>query len=254
VGHDLYGVTAFGGGTGCSGGSGPPGCGSIFKITKSGKESVLYGFEGAPDGELPTGALLDVSGTLYGTTVVGGGSTACTGGCGTVFKIATSGTYKSLYSFKGGTDGVAPTTGLIDVGGALYSTTDGGGVNACGCGTIFKITTAGKESVLYSFAGGTDGAGPQAGLTDVNGTLYGTTVTGGDESCEGSSFPGCGTLFKITTAGAYKSAYRFQGGTDGEYPYAGLTDLDGTLYGTSAAGGGSGCGGDGCGTVFSLKL
>ena len=256
----LYGVTAFGGGTACNG-SGPTGCGTIFKVTESGKETVLYRFQGGSDGELPTAGLVKLDGALYGDTVVGGGGNGCNNsfGCGTIFKITEKGKYNLLYAFQGGGDGAAPTATLTDVSGVLFGTTAGGGLgnSGFGFGTVFEVTASGAESVVYRFGGGTDGAVPQDSLTDVKGELYGTTVNGGSGTgpCGGlSGTPGCGTIFKISATGSYQSLYSFQGGTDGEYPYAGVTDLDGSLYGTTAAGGGASCGGGGCGTVFTLKL
>ena len=139
----------------------------------------------------------------------------------------------------------------------------GGGLgnSGYGFGTVFEVTASGAESVLYRFGGGTDGAVPQDSLTDAKGLLYGTTVNGGSGTgpCGGlSGTTGCGTIFKISVTGSYQSLYSFQGGTDGEYPYAGVTDFDGSLYGTTADGGGASCGGGGCGTkalaTLSLRI
>jgi uncharacterized repeat protein (TIGR03803 family) len=277
----LYGTTEFGGRGGVS-------YGAVFAITRSGTESVLYSFAGGKDGAYPTAGLTNVNGTLYGTTTEGG-----SGKAGTVFKITTSGTYSVLYSFKSGTDGADPTAGLTNVKGTLYGTTFGGGANKAG--TVFKITTSGAETVLYSFKGGMDGSGPYAGLTNVNGTFYGTTsgalhgpygtvfkiTTSGKETvlhnfagtpdganpyagllnvsgalygtteyggahCRANG-KNCGTVFAITTSGAETVLYSFAGGTDGQHPYAGLTNLSGTLYGTTDSGGTSGDG-----TVFNV--
>ena len=109
-----------------------------------------------------------MNGTLYGTTSSGGAS-----GCGTVYRISTSGSEKVLYSFASGFDGCYSIAPLIDVNGILYGTTLSGG--ASGRGTVFSTSTAGKEKVLYSFAGGSDGNGPDAALLNVHGTLYGVT-------------------------------------------------------------------------------
>src|SRR5271157_3096218 len=163
---------------------------------------VLYTFTGSPDGEAPYGGLvLDAQGNLYGTTSQGG-DPACTNGCGTVFKVDTTGKETVLYSFTGGTDGAIPYAGLVpDAQGNLYGTTSQGGDPACtnGCGTVFKVDTTGKETVLYSFTGGADGAIPYAGLArDAPGNLYGTTQRGGDLlACTGPT-NGCGTVFKLT--------------------------------------------------------
>ncbi|MGA8099705.1 MAG: choice-of-anchor tandem repeat GloVer-containing protein [Candidatus Cybelea sp.] len=181
----LYGTTFAGG---------ADNTGTIFKITTTGAYSQLYSFAGGGDGSNPRGALLRVGSTLYGTTVNGGTGCSGSGGCGTVFKITTSGAYGQLYSFRAvGGDGSNPTGGLLLVGRALYGTTAYAG--ASNNGTVFKITTSGTETVLYRFAGGSDGANPLAGLTNVNGTLYGTTSDGGT-GCGGSG--GCGTVYSLT--------------------------------------------------------
>lgn len=235
----LYGTTVHGGSASCY-------CGTVFKVTLSGAETVLYNFTGNPDGFGPDAGLLDVDGTLYGTTINGGAN-----GKGTVFAIAPSGTETVLHSFEGKPDGAHPYAGLINVHGTLYGTTTRGGANCGskgGCGTVFTITTSGAETVLYSFKGPpVDGRDPtQANLLDVNGTLYGTTTRGGTNNL--------GTVFSITTSGAETALHSFGGSEDGVFPYGGLLDVDGTLYGTTSNGGTGSClrYGDvpGCGTVF----
>jgi uncharacterized repeat protein (TIGR03803 family) len=138
-----------------------------------------------------------------------------------VHRIRTaSSSYQVLYSFGSGYDGKVPNAGLIDVNGALYGTTIGGGTH--GDGTVFSITTAGTERVLHSFAGGSaDGSLPYAGLSDVNGTLYGTTVLGGMYRKYG-----VGTVFSISTAGAGTEhvLHSFGSGSDGVEPYASLIE------------------------------
>jgi uncharacterized repeat protein (TIGR03803 family) len=188
----LYGVTGYGGSRGG---------GTVFNVTKFGKEQVVHNFAGAPYGYYPYGALTLVNGELYGTTVVGGAY-----GYGTVFKISPSGQFKQLHAFKGyPTDGAAPATAMAAVNGALFGTTSNGGSNGCaygtkviGCGTIFEITTSGKESVLYNFKGGKDGQYPAAPLIEVQGVLYGTTSEGGAGNCSASGYTGCGTIFQIS--------------------------------------------------------
>jgi len=242
----LYGTTEIGGQGLCTLG-GPSGCGTVFTITPSGKESVLYGFTGK-SGEFPFAGLINVKGTLYGTTYEGG--VHCTekrGVCGTIFSIASSGKETVLHDFRGGSgDGWEPFAGLLNVNGTLYGTTEFGGANDGG--TVFSITTAGKETVLYSFGTGSgDGTFPYAGLINVNGTLYGTTEYGGAGTC------GCGTAFSITTSGKETVLHSF--GTrsgDGEYPLADLINVNGRLYGTTSSGGANCSGSFGCGTVFSI--
>lgn len=239
----LYGTTNAGGGPGCH----KRGCGTVFSVTPDGSEQVVYRFSGGNDGAYPNG-LISVNGMLYGTTYEGGGS-GCVEGCGTVFSVTTAGTEKVLYSFLGDSDGAYPRGGLIDVKGTLYGTTSLGGT--IDRGTVFSISTAGAEKVLYSFQGGSDGLYPLASLINLNGTLYGTTLYGGGSDCTGNS---CGTVFSVTTTGVENVLYRFQGFSDGAFPWGGLIAVDGMLYGTTnEGGGGSGCGEqNGCGTVFRM--
>jgi uncharacterized repeat protein (TIGR03803 family) len=262
VGGTLYGTTDAGGGSGgCTSGSG--GCGTVFSVTSSGTEKVLHAFGATGDGLYPRASLLDVGGTLYGTTTLGGsggGSYPCPGStsssyvpCGTVFSVTPSGTEKVLYTFSGFYGGGLPYAPLIDVKGTLYGTTEiGGGDADCAfkggsCGTAFSITTAGAEKALHYFNGlgssseKPDGALPYAGLIDVKGMLYGTTAAGGKHRG--------GTVFSITTSGAEKVLHDFGAGSDGSSPVAGLILLHGKLYGTTDAGGASSCH---CGTVFSV--
>jgi uncharacterized repeat protein (TIGR03803 family) len=208
--------------------------GVVYRISTSGAEKVIYKFGSPPDGESPgPGNLIDVNGTLYGTTTDGGTSRD-----GTVYSVSTSGSEKVLYSFAGGSDGWLPEGGLTDVNGTLYGTTFHGGSKKCslyGCGTVYAITTTGEEHVIHDF-GGSDGAELFAGLTDVDGTLYGTTVNGGDSSkCDDvySRSLGCGTIFSISASGAETVLHNFTDRSDGANPKATLLNLHGTLYGTT---------------------
>lgn len=196
---NLYGTTEFGGGgTGCEESIG---CGTVFKVTAGGTETVLYSFSGADDGARPfAGLVMDGQDNIYGTTIFGG--TGCGGdtGCGTVFKITPSGALTVLYNFRGGTDASSPWASLVlDGQGNLYGTSYYGGVGCSGggCGTVFKVTPDGTETVLYRFTGGTDGSRPYGGVVlDAQGNLYGTTYEGGIGECNGS--PGCGVVFKVS--------------------------------------------------------
>ena len=94
-------------------------------------------------------------------------------------KITTAGAEAVIYNFKGGTDGAEPLAELTNLSGTLYGTTYYGGNGSGNPGTVFKITTSGKETVLYRFAGEPDGQSPVGGVIEVGGVLYGTTLTGG---------------------------------------------------------------------------
>jgi uncharacterized repeat protein (TIGR03803 family) len=176
-------------------------------------------------------------------------------GCGVVFKISSSGMETVLHDFQGGADGNFPQSSLIvDSSGNLYGTTYYGGSSGCnyGCGTIFKLTPDGTETVLYAFQGGADGKFPVAGVTrDLQGNLYGTAIGGGDLECNAGF--GCGTVFKLAPDGSFTVLHAFQG-ADGADPVGGLVaDGSGNLYGTAEEGGtvSAICPG-GCGTVFKL--
>jgi uncharacterized repeat protein (TIGR03803 family) len=225
VGGRLYGTTVNGGSNGA---------GTVYSITTSGEETVLHHFgHAAHDGRLPMGRLLNVNGTLYGTTAAGG-----TNGGGTVFSISLSGAERVVHNFPYLGNGV-PEAGLIDVDGTLYGTT--GGLQGYWCGEVFSLTLSGKFKRMHYFGRGADGCAPLAPLLNVNGTLYGTTSTGGNIETGG-------TVFTIKTTGQYKTLYNFGiNPNDGEYPTAALINVQGTLYGTTRSGGS----GD-RGTVFSI--
>jgi uncharacterized repeat protein (TIGR03803 family) len=237
--NDVYGTTEFGGSTAC-----PQGCGIIFEVTAAGKEIIAHKFTGA-DGKYPQAGLY-LSGTVaYGTTTQGGAS-----GFGTVYKIDTTGKLTTLYSFEGGDDGAGPSGPVIqDTSGNLYGATyNGGGSTKCpgGCGALFKIDSSGKESVVYVFTGGADGANPRGTLTmDSQGNLFGVTNAGGQGS------PGLGVIFELNTQGVESVVHTFTGGADGQNPYGGLArDAYGNVYGAAVYGGDSGCEARGCGLTF----
>jgi len=253
----LYGTTSVGGNTdpGCA----TFGCGTVFSLDPStGTETVLYSFcskQNCTDGANPEASLIDVNGKLYGTTTFGGSN-----GYGTVFALdPNAGNETVLYSFCSQlhcTDGANPLGSLIDVNGILYGTANRGGTRGCdfgeGCGTVFSVDPmTGAETVLHTFCSQTcaDGRSPYAGLLSVRGRLYGTTEKGGGTGCG----EGCGTVYSINpTTGREKVLYSFSGGADGAAPLAALIDVKGTLYGVTNNGGGAGCYGSGCGTVFSI--
>jgi uncharacterized repeat protein (TIGR03803 family) len=216
----LYGTTPLGGAAGE---------GTVFSLDpKTGTETVLHSFSNGTDGAYPYASLIDVKGTLYGTTSIGG-----TYGGGTAFAIdPKTGTETVLHSFGNGKDGAAPVAGLIDVKGTLYGTTALGG--RFQGGTVFALDPrTGAETVLHSFeVNGKDGAEPESALVDIDGTLYGTTYEGG------ATFNGAVFSFNPKT-GKETMLYSFcsaQYCTDGQYP-SGLSDVNGTLYGATYYGG-----------------
>jgi uncharacterized repeat protein (TIGR03803 family) len=148
----LYGTTSLGG-TRCGG----KGCGTVFKITKTGSETVLHRFTGVPDGAEPLTEVAVTNQELYGTTNLGGMHCRLrkVEGCGTVFAIDASGTERVLYRFKGLPDGAAPEGPLTSVGNTFYGTTTSGGAECAvvqgGCGIVYSIDTNGNETVLYRF-------------------------------------------------------------------------------------------------------
>jgi uncharacterized repeat protein (TIGR03803 family) len=244
---NLYGTTTSGGGT-------LGRYGTVFKVNATtGQEIVLYAFGGSPDGEYPArGIVRDSAGNLYGTTQNGGASNY-----GTVFMLSANGQETILHSFTGPPDGALPIAGLLrDAAGNLFGTTNFGGnvnnFNDCGplgCGTVFKITSSGVESVLYNFTGVTnsDEGLPTGGLVeDSAGNLYGTTAAGGVNNSSCVTSGGCGTIFKLDQAGTLTTLHNFSF-SDGDYPQATLTmDASGNLYGTTLDGGLK------IGTVFKL--
>jgi uncharacterized repeat protein (TIGR03803 family) len=230
---NLYGTTEQGG---------TDGYGTVFEVS-AGSEKVLHNFtDGADGGEPVAGLILGSNGYLYGTTYYGGKTDD-----GTVFEVTPAGKETVLHSFANDPDGQGPYAALIqDTKGNLYGTTLGGG--RWSYGTLFEVTAAGKETVLYSFcslSGCPDGATPYTTLVrDAKGNFYGTTSGGGD---------GWGIIFEVTAAGKENTLYNFTGGADGANPTAGLvSDGKGNGYGTTD-GGGNAFGNEGDGTVFKIS-
>jgi len=240
---NVYGTSRWGGSSGV---------GVVFKLDIKGTETVLHSFQSAPDGADPEARVtVDATGNLYGTTWFGG-SNFCN--CGTVFKIDAAGTYTVLYNFAGQGDGANPRAGLIlDAKGNLYGTAARAG--AYNGGVLFKVNPKGTENVLYSFgANGIDASEPNGDLVrDTKGNFYGSTYLGGTS--------GNGAVFKLDHTGKESVLYSFTGGTDGQYPYGGVTmDKLGNLYGTALQGGEDpygNCaaqGNQGCGVVFKIAV
>ena len=222
IGSRLYGATenggAFGGGT-------------VFSIgTAGGPLTDLYSFKCGSDGCNPEGPLISLDGNVYGTTY--GGGTGCGDGCGTVFSVpVTGGSDVILHSFTGSPDGAAPTGGVKIVGSTLYGTTTSGG--KANFGSVFGVPlNGGPDTLLYSFAGGSDGAAPEAPVLPIGTTLYGTTNRDG--------VYGVGTLYSVPLAGGADTVIHQFELADHQGGYgrnSGLTDVNNELYGTTQVSG-----------------
>jgi uncharacterized repeat protein (TIGR03803 family) len=261
---NFYGLTR-GGGANCPPNN--PVCGTVYQVTPAGNLTAIYSFcvrQNCADGQQPSDGLIQgLDGNFYGTTFYGGNVSTCnygiTYGCGSVFKITPAGKLTTIYSFCSQptdcSDGANPAAGLVqDDSGNLYGTTTWAGA-ACpfnffsnSCGTVFKITPAGKLTTLHSFCSRpncADGQAPESRLVlGSDGNLYGTTAAGGAN--------GAGTIFEVTPAGKLITIYSFCSQAnciDGSRPLGGLLQAtDGNFYGTTFMGGN--CFPVGCGTIF----
>ncbi|HKU80882.1 MAG TPA: choice-of-anchor tandem repeat GloVer-containing protein [Candidatus Tumulicola sp.] len=240
---DLYGTTVNGGSNRC----GTDGCGTIFRLRPSdGSEKIVWNFDGK-HGAYPFSGLTRIGNRLYGTTANGGD--ACGGnGCGVVYSFdPADGTYHVVYRFHGN-DGDLPKGEVAEVGPsnspALVGTTvRGGHANA---GVLYEISTQGQPISSVSLDGGAGGAYPYGALIVENGRAYGTTEGGAN----GCGTIGCGTVFSWSIGKEFDVLYRFGGGSDGQWPRAGLVLAGGNLFGTTRYGGKQ-CS-VGCGAVFYL--
>jgi len=269
---NLYGTTAEGGANGR---------GIVYQLSPPlvqgdpWTETVLYSFQqGSSDGQNPyAGLVMDEAGNLYGTTAYGG---PC--GEGTVFEVSppvTQGdpwTEQVIHGFHYDchshltNDGAVPQSSLVlGKNGQLFGTTFNGG--QFGGGIVFRLAppsggrTTWSQLVLYSFVGGVGGHYPMANLSYYGGSLYGTTVAGGDGGSCIFDYLGCGIVFQLSPAGpglpwTFNTIYAFTGAGDGQNPYAGvIADKNGTLYGTTNGGGNFSCDDNyshGCGVVYQL--
>jgi uncharacterized repeat protein (TIGR03803 family) len=248
---NFYGSTYYGGG----GVSCGVGCGTVFELTPAGKLTTFYAFcaqEFCPDGANPSGGLVQATNqNFYGTASSWGPEG------GTFFELTPAGTLTTLYNFCTATfcdDGSGPTGTLVQVSnGSLYGITASGGHFSGG--VVYEITTAGKPNTVYAFGSKphyADGLNPSGSLIQAtDGNFYGTTSRGGAYSNCGHEEPGCGTVFKVTSAGKLTTLYSFcpQGNcVDGQAPNGGVIQAtDGNFYGTTVAGGTNGYG-----TVFKI--
>jgi uncharacterized repeat protein (TIGR03803 family) len=264
----LYGVTLDGGG----GGGGGGGSGTVFRLTPPTPDSTnwkfatLYRFAGGYDGSSPSGSLLiDSTGVLSGTTILGGAGPGLDG-YGTAFSLTAPQTPTDpwtetiLHIFTSSPDGATPDGTLLASGAsASVGVTTTGGTGICsdvGCGTVFRLIRTKDgwvERVIYQFQGGADGSVPIGRLIgDASGSLYGVTADGGLPGANGEYETG--TVFRLDPPSALGAPwtktilYEFQGVDDGELPEGGVTlDAHGTLYGTTEFGGALSRG-----TVFAL--
>jgi uncharacterized repeat protein (TIGR03803 family) len=235
-GDTLYGTTMYGGkeSGSCAGGTG---CGVAFSydLTTS-KYKTMHQFQG-PDGAAPIGIqVLDSAGDLFGVTNGGGTN-------GTFYEITAAGTEKVLHSFGPAPDGMYPGGGLVSYGGNYYGVTLGGGANTCydgGCGTVFKVTPSGKETVLYNFTGGSDGLSPYELVGDSLGNLYGISKTQDNTTA---------AVFEINSAGVFSIAYN--GSYVSQIGFI-IMGTNGNLYASSSGGDVSSCGSNGCGQILRL--
>jgi uncharacterized repeat protein (TIGR03803 family) len=262
---NLYGMSPYGGQPNCGVARDQLGCGTLFKVSPSGKFTVLHVFKGKDGIQPEGGVVLDAKGNLYGTAAYGG-KLKCNypgwgqprgAGCGTIYKLDRSGKFSILHTFTGPGDGSYPLGLSIDSAGNLYGIAESGGDvikhsnYEYGIGTVFKVDASGKFSVLFTFTPDTTRNNLYANhlVRDSNGNLYGLQEVG--ES-----------LFRIDKKGNYIDLHDFEGegeGSDGFNPVGIVLGSDGDVYGTMFLGGPpeTECANfgftNGCGTVFHLS-
>jgi uncharacterized repeat protein (TIGR03803 family) len=221
---------------------GASGNGAVFKMTPSGKVTILYSFTGGNDGKNPLPPPIEgIDGNFYGTTNLAG-----IDNFGTVYKMTPAGKLTTIHQFDGSL-GSYPVGPLVQgTNGNFYGTTYRGN-NNCGfdniCATVFQITPTGVFTQLHSFPFDPFGtANITSGLVQGNdGNFYGTTFSGGTNHL--------GQVFKVTPKGGFTDLYNFMGGDDGANPYAGLVfATDGNFYGVTVN-----KGADGFGTVYKIS-
>lgn len=276
---NIYGQSPYGGVPECTLNTQGLGCGTLFKLSPTGKFTILHVFNGN-DGMQPEGGLvLDAEGNIYGSSYFGG-DLSCVAdsysypepGCGTIYKISADGKFSLLHTFTGPGDGSFPLGLIIDATGNLYGIAQNGGDDVpetnweLGVGTIFKVNRSGLFSVLYTFQPCTDppctDGQPRNAvyashlIRDSKGNLYGL-----EQSNDCGLSGGC--LIKLDTEGNLTDLYDFEGenaGPDGYTPMSVVQGADDDFYGSMFVGGppDTACGefgfSSGCGTVFHLSF
>ncbi|HEV2133117.1 MAG TPA: choice-of-anchor tandem repeat GloVer-containing protein [Terracidiphilus sp.] len=246
---NFYGTTVAGGANGY---------GTIFSITPAGTLTTLYNFcsqggSACTDGVTPEAGLVEGSdGNFYGTAAEGGSAcpanASTTPGCGVIFKITPSGSYSVVYSFTGGSDGAFPGSRLVEgADGSFYGTTELAAGSSPPPQIVFKVTTSGTLTPVYTLANGSEGM--EDGLVLASdGNFYGTEYSGGSN--------GAGSVYQLTPEGVAKAVYSFSNTPDGASPDTQpMQGADGNLYGTTLSGGNSlGNGTYASGTVWKLSV
>jgi len=216
---NLYGITEYGG-MGCE----SDGCGTIFKVTPTGKETLLYEFSNGTDGAFPVAGLArDTAGNLFGVSYDNASDSI-------IFKLTPQRVFSSLQTFAVDLHGdyLLIRNSAGDLFGNLYPW------SMAPNGSVFELTPQGQETTLYTFSGAADGGNPTGKLTqDATGNLYGSAVSGGSANA--------GVAFKISTTGVYSVLYSFcqqPSCSDGSDPLGWITlDSTGNLYGVTGSGG-----------------
>jgi uncharacterized repeat protein (TIGR03803 family) len=212
----------------------------VFKVTQTGKETILHRFTGQADGAFPQDLTSDQAGNIYGAS----GGSYMQGNTGTLFKFDTTGKMTTLYTFPGGAAGNSPRWHLLrSASGVFHGVTQFGGnttncaISSAGCGVVFTVNASAKERVLHAFGKqASGGEEPSGGLLDVAGNFYGVTVYGGTTN-SACTF-GCGVVYRVSNNGKYSVLYSFTGAADGGLPSGSLTeDAAGNLYGVTDTGG-----------------
>ena len=263
VGKLLYGTA--------SGGAHSPqcgaGCGFVYSFDPATRAfAIEYNFNLKADGENPGGLAADTKGSLYGPAAGG------TYHVGMVFKLSKQGgawVEQTIYSFQGGSAGAAPSQFVVDAKGNIVgSATNGGGSGSTCCGIVYQLTPSGNkytESVLHRFTI-PNGVNPGVLTMGPNGTIYGTTLNGGELVNNICNVSGCGTVFALVPGAngyVFKTLYKFHGIRDGSFPsgrFAFGSSGAGsppTIYGVTETGGNGQCQNayghiGGCGTVYAL--